>query len=436
MRHFALRSLAAASLLLAACPLAAARRPNYGGTLRVEIGESRALEPAAWPMVFETLVDLDESGRVRPALAASWRRDASGKRWQFRLRPDVKFHDGSPLTAEAAAAELTGNGCAAEAAGEEVVVHCEAPTPLAEFADSRRAISVRAADGSLQGTGPFRLAQWDERHALLTANEEYWGSRPFLDSISFEMLRTARQRVLNLELARADLVELGPGDVRRAMQSSAALWQSAPVTLLALVFEPGHPAAEDARVREALALSIDRPAIVNVLLQKHGEIAGGLLPQWLSGYEMLFETARASQPVTAPALSLVVDTSDGLAKMVADRIAVDTRATGITVRVAAAGQADLRLVRAQVWPPAPAQAFSRLVASLGLPNPPQIPNPGSLEALYSTERAVIEEHRVIPICHLPNLWGATPRLKTWMTRGLERTGEWRWADLWLDASLP
>jgi ABC-type transport system substrate-binding protein len=428
-------------VLLTAARLDAERRPRYGGTLRVEVRAARALEPADWPMVFETLVALDESGRVRPALAVSWKRDAPGKRWQFRLRPNVKFQDGSALTASAAAAVLNGDGWVAAALGEDLIIQTEAPTALADFAGRRRAVYLRGADGALQGTGPYRVAQWEARRAVLAASEDYWDGRPFLDSVVMEMGRTTQQRLLDLELGKADLVELGPSDVRRATQFGAKIWSSAPVTLMALVFEKGRPLAEDARLREALALSIDRGAILNVLLQKHGEAAGGLLPQWLSGYAVLFPTARdatrARELVTgAPVLSLAYDPGDALARMVADRIAVNAREAGIRLLAPAqTGNADLRLVRARIAPVAAGRALAGLAASLGAREFLHVSG-SALEHLYAGERALVDEHRVIPLFHLPEIYGCGPRLNSWSTPGLLRMGEWRLDDLWLDSETP
>ncbi len=442
MRRFACRLLAAASILLAVAPgVEGARRPRYGGTLRVEVREAWALEPAAWQMVFETLVELDESGKVRPALAVSWRHDAASRRWQFRLRSNVKFQDGSPLTAEAVAAALGGNGWLSTAAGGEVVVLCDALTRLPDFADARRAVFLKGADGSLTGTGPFRVMQWEARRAMLTAHEEYWRGRPFLDGVAIEMGGTAQQRLADLELAKAELVEVGPGEVRRAEQFGAKIWTSSPVILMALKFEPGRPAGDNARLREALALSIDRAAILKVLLQKRGEAAGGLLPQWLSGYAGLFATGRdveraRGMAAGAPALALAYDASDGLARAVAERIAVNAREAGIRLAApAAAGNADVSLIRARIAPAVAEQALEGLGAALRLP---ELLHPASpaLEDLYSDERAVVEDYRVIPLFHLPEMYGASPRLHAWATPGLLKTGEWRLEDLWLDAEQP
>src|SRR5438270_8575845 len=96
MRRTAWRLFAAASLIVAA---GGATRPHYGGTLRVQA--SSRLAP-----FFDGLVTFSDSGQILPALATSWRHDAEFKRWEFQLRRGVKFHDGSPLTAEAVAHSL------------------------------------------------------------------------------------------------------------------------------------------------------------------------------------------------------------------------------------------------------------------------------------------------------------------------------------------
>jgi len=118
MRPFALRSLALSSLLLAASGLAATR-PQYDGILHVTTHIApTSLDPAdntqpdsvarrnLTVLLFDTLVVSNARGRLAPALAASWQAEPGNQRWTFLLRRNVKFHDGSPLTADAVAASL------------------------------------------------------------------------------------------------------------------------------------------------------------------------------------------------------------------------------------------------------------------------------------------------------------------------------------------
>src|SRR5579863_5776833 len=100
MKRIPSRWIAAASALVALGMLPAARRPRYGGELRIEMRAAlRSLDPSAdsdpltlgtiaqlTPAVFETLVRFDEHGDPQPCLATSWTHDAARKRWVFTAR--------------------------------------------------------------------------------------------------------------------------------------------------------------------------------------------------------------------------------------------------------------------------------------------------------------------------------------------------------------
>ncbi len=463
MLRISCRLLAAISLLAGLRDNEAAARPRYGGTLRVEMRETvRNLDPGEWPadasaaaakarlvsLIFEPLVRLGTGGQPEPALALSWQHDSTNRHWRFRLRPNVQFDDGSALTVEAAASILHSASVVwqVSTSGNELLIESELPMPdlLFDLSQASKAICLRGADAKLSGTGPFRVARWEPgRSMFLLANEQYWAGRPFLDAVSIEMSRPLREQMVDLELGRADLVEIWPNEVRRLVQRGMRIWTSAPNVLTALAFERGRPATEDPRVREAIALSVDRTAMLNVLLQKQGEPASSLLPQQLSGYAFLFASAfdvqRARKLVagigqTLPPLSLAYDATDPLARPMAERIAVNVREAGLTLQ--ASGQVpspDLRLLRVPIRPPLPEEALSSLLSSLRLTDLWQPTNNQSPEALYASERAVIDSYRVIPLFHLAETFGSSPRLKTWTTPGVLPSGSWRLDDLWLEA---
>lgn len=474
-------------------PVFAATRPHYGGTLRVEMRARLAsLDPREMPsdpadfavaeklisLVFERLVCLDENGRPQPALAIAWQHDAESKRWEFRLRAGVKFHDGAPLTpADVAGAwqQLKGTERLATVSGEWLVIQSEQPTPdlLVELARGHNFIFHLVADGSVVGTGPFRVTEWqpqvarssgsigpasrtpsrDEggtgRRLVLAAFDDHWAGRPFLDSISVEMGVIPQQQLIDLELGKADLIELAPDQVRRASQSGGKTWSSLPVELLALVILHERPAVQDARLRQAFALSIDRAAIWSVLLQKQGELAGGLLPQWLSGYAFLFSTvgdlerakqlrneASATQRASREPIKVVYDFTDSLTRAVAERIAVNAREAGIAVQVAPPGPAsaagyDARLVRLRLGSTDTRTALESLLAALGETTSRPPGAAATPEQLYATERAVVDSYRVVPLVHLPQSCALSARVKNWMPR---RWGSWRLEDVWLDTT--
>jgi len=411
-----------------------------------------ALDPAAADaaplasLVFEPLVRLDANGAPQPCLAISWQHDASAKRWQFNLRPGVKFHDGLAMLSAAVAASLQPAlpGAALTASGDAILIRTGRPEPglLLDLAHNGL-IFAHDAGGGFVGTGPFRVASWEPgRRATLSANADYWGGRAFLDTIEVQMGRGLRDQLVDLEVGKTDVAELGPAELRRASGQGRTVWSSAPVRLIALVFSPGRPA--DPRLREALALSIDRAAMHSVLLQKQGEITAALLPQWLSGYAFAFPTApdlararalAAELPASARSLALGYDPAIAGGRAIAERVAVNARDAGLAVPVSPQNpQSDLALVELRVPSLDAARALAGIVLSAGLEAPqPDGPAP---EALYASERRLLEDFRVIPLFHLPDLYGAAGRIRVFQPPPVARLGEWRWETVWLSGTAP
>jgi ABC-type transport system substrate-binding protein len=217
------------------------------------------------------------------------------------------------------------------------------------------------------------------------------------------------------------------------------------VELFALVFDASRPAVQDARLRQAISLSIDRASIADVILQKQGVSAGGLLPNWISGYGHLFPPASdlphakdllaASGRELSRSMPLVLfyDSGDAEARAVADRVAVNLREVGIKVQVsgqvadgkAKSPAADLRLARHRIAAPDPAAALSDLLNSLGEAAATEMETPGQI---YAAERAPIDAFRVIPLVHVSESYGLSPQVRDWMA---PRWGGWRLENVWL-----
>ena len=284
----------------------------------------------------------------------------------------------------------------------------------------------------------FTIARWEAgRRAVYDADENATGGRPFVDAVEIIMGRSLRDQSNDLELGRADIVELGPGELRR-QAAGRKVWSTAPVRVLALVFAPRF---DDAPVRESLALAVDRSAIHNVLLQRQGEISGALLPAWLSGYAFLFPTAtdvpRARQ-LAAGARPISLGVADPANRPIAERIALNARDAGLRVSVTPpvavtpqAENTDVRLVELRIASADQARELARLAAAVGLPEPARGDSP---EQWYAAERTLLEGFRVIPLIHLPDVYGVAPAVKG--APGLTPLGEWRFENLWLEGARP
>ena len=301
--------------------------------------------------------------------------------------------------------------------------------------------SIETADppqvgpGMADLAGPFAITRWEAgRRAFYAAEENAPGGRPFFDTVDVVMGRSLRDQAADLELGRADVVELGWNEARRAV-AGRRIWTSSPVRVVALVF---GPRLDDKRVREALALAVNRAAIHNVLLQGQGEISGALLPQWISGYAFLFDRAadvkRARELVSAaPAggRSFSLGVEDPALRPVADRIALNGRDVGLSISVVQGAAADVRLTEARVVSRDGARALAALAASFGLPAPARADTP---ETLFAAERTMLDGFHVVPLFHLPVLYGVSPRVKG--GTGITPLGEWRFENLWLEGGRP
>ncbi len=461
MRPSGLLLLVAVSLSLAiAAP--ARTRPHYGGTLRVAIGEAPAsldpaesnrpgnsMLPSLSRLIFDTLVTVDARGQAEPALSPSWQADPSYQRWQFSIRRGVAFHDGTAVSSDAVAASLrTANpDWKVFATGEAVIIECNAPTPYlpAVLALPRYGIAKRTG-GKVVGSGPFAIERWDPGKKLaLSARDDYWGGRAFLDSIEIEMGKSFREQMIALDLGKADLVEVAPDQARHAVLEGRRVESSPPAEWMGLVFTRDVQSAEDGKLREALARSIDREAMNNVLLQGGGEPAGTLLPGWMSGYAFLFPTAidlqgarQARDAVRqAPAWTLGYDASDPLARVIAERIALNARDAGLTIQTTASATADIRLVRMRLPSLDAWVALSELARSLGLPQPKFDGDPlqqtADASRAYAAENTLLQSQRIIPLLHLRTAVALGANVMGWRE---DPDGSWRLQDVWLETGKP
>jgi peptide/nickel transport system substrate-binding protein len=456
MRHFVWRCLVISSVLVAGLAARAESRPQYGGTLHIATRAAlTSLDPAdhSQPdsfarrsltlLVFETLVTIDDAGRPHSVLATSWQASPTDQHWRFRLRRSVRFHDGTLLTPEVAAASLRSANPAWNVTtdGEAVVIDCESSDPelLKEVALPRNAIAKRNTDKP-EGTGPFHIVDWQAGKKLtLAAEEDYWRGRPFLDGIEIEMGRNYRDQITALELGRTELAEVAPEQIHRAALEGRGLVSSEAMELLAVIFTGDAQTAEEKSLREALASSIERGSIRSVLLQGAGQAAAAILPNWISGYGFVFSTdadlprarhARA-QVRAAAAWTLGYDSSDPLARLVAERIALNGKDAGLSLQPTSAARVDLRLLRIPLASADPWLTLAEVAGIAGLPAPKN--KSGSVEDLYATEQAMLATDKIIPLFHLPASYAAAATLKTWNVRP---DGTLSLADAWLGNGRP
>jgi len=312
-RHLAL------TLLLAALGQAA---PAGAQDLRIGIAYSpQTMDPLhsstssndeASLQMFEALARRTPGMSFEPGLAEGWTQ-TDALNWEFRLRPGVRFHDGTPFTAEHVVASIARAGqssgpspyslyvrdiAAVEVDGPlRLRIRTREPFPLLiPYLNRVHIIGGPAEPGGSSapppGTGPFRYVAFRPGERLeLRRNETYWGEAPAWERVTFRVITNGPSR--DAALLAGDLdVAADPGSAMRerlAANSRITLHGGPGSTIVYLGMDQQSevPSAlrgatrnpfQDPRVREALSIALDREALTARILRGGGVPAEQPLP--------------------------------------------------------------------------------------------------------------------------------------------------------------
>ncbi len=262
-------------------------------------------------LIFDPLVRKDAHFHLQPWLATSWlRRDPLT--WIFHLRPGVRFTDGHALTSADVAWSIRSmtNGSIVTAKGGAfkaitavetpdpltVIVHTSTPLPSLLFNLSDGLFGVvengAGADEGLHplGSGPFRfVSQVQDKDVILERNPAYWAGAPSptIQRVRFEVVPDTITAALEMEKGSADAESnLLTMDMVHALGDHAAKSRHPHLAIATgpgdrvdyLNFNVQDPALRDPRVRRAIALAMDRPALIAALWRGHARLADTLLP--------------------------------------------------------------------------------------------------------------------------------------------------------------
>jgi oligopeptide transport system substrate-binding protein len=317
----------------------AAPQGRRGGTLAVALLDPGPLDPASADgledevvlgNLFDGLTAIDPSGAVRPSVAASWAGGPALRRWEFHLRPEARWSDGSPVRSgdflfawqrladprtrpsppPAARALLDGvTGYRSFAAGKaRSIAGLQAPDPatlvvqldhpLADLPALVAALPLSPLPAALVrpdpagylarpvGNGPFRLAAPPRpgRSLTLDRNPAWWGAPALLDKVGVHLVPDEQTAWLELQDGQVSFAPVPPDQLpaARTVYGRSADGRSAPGLLdgptLAtwhLTFNLRSRPAGDARWRQAVSLAIDRDRLAATLA---GTPATGLVP--------------------------------------------------------------------------------------------------------------------------------------------------------------
>jgi peptide/nickel transport system substrate-binding protein len=283
--------------------------------------------------IFEPLVSQDAKQALEPGLAESWKA-VNDTTWEFKLRKGVKFFDGSPFTADDVLATLkrvpnvprSPSSFASFIAGVEfekvddhtILAKTKTPAPLVPTNLSTFGIVSKACAESMTtedynankcqgGTGPFKLVEFKPGdRVVMERNDNFYGKKADWGRVTFRFLTAAPTRVAALLAGDVDVIEgVPPTDMAR-LQSDRNVSVVQELSNRVIYFhldhfrqnspfitaKDGSPIKNpllDRRVREALSKAINRPAIVERIMEKQAVPAEQVLPKIFYGTSKTLE---------------------------------------------------------------------------------------------------------------------------------------------------
>ncbi|MDV3128015.1 ABC transporter substrate-binding protein [Mycobacterium sp. 21AC1] len=326
--------------------------------------------------VFDTLVEPDENLQMRPALAKSWEVSPDQLTWTFHLREGVKWHDGTPLTADDVVfsyrriidEQLTNvdkfsavtDVAAPDPATVRITVKHPTPNLLTNLGGFKGMAIVQRRNvesGQIAthpiGTGPFAFASRRSGDSItLKANPDYWAGPPKISGVTFRFISEPSTALSALQAGEIDWTDSIPpqrvAQLRDDDSLALAVTQSNDYWYLAL--NEARAPWNDVRVRQAIAYAIDRDAIAAATSYRTATVNQLAIPQgnpWYTGYDRYRYDISAAEKLlseagTSPQHLDMLVTSEYPETVTAAQIIADNLAPlGITV--------DIRTVDFATW---------------------------------------------------------------------------------------
>jgi len=393
--------------ILAFALLAAPAVP--AATLRIaSANDPQSLDPHAVALlyqsrvafqIYESLVGRDRDFKLEPALAVSWQ-PVDPRTWRFKLRPNVRFHDGSPFTADDAvfsieralaknsqrAFQLGGVTGVRKVDALTIDVALAAPDVVLPdklifigmmskaWAQKHDVVQPQAYDARQEtyavrhanGTGPYKLESYEsDRQVVLVANDAWWGKRGDVDRAVYVVIQSDATRLAALASRQVDFVIDPPfQDVGRLKRDpQARVTETADIGTQYLGFDQFHdelPGSglkgrnpfKDLRVRQAVAHAIDADAIVAKVLRGQGAPTGSYVSKLVDGYDPALDKRLPYDPAKARALLKDAGYADGFSTGL-DCVAITWRAAACQAIAGMLAQVGVKVT----FTPSPAAQF-------------------------------------------------------------------------------
>jgi peptide/nickel transport system substrate-binding protein len=280
-------SLLTAATLSAECGGHGRPAAPSGATLRIGMGQTPGTSPVMGQrqlmqnLTQESLLRAGEDGRMQPGLAESWRSGSDGRSLVIKLRPNVTFHDGSPLDAAVVAGllpELLRSSMGQIASDIDRITAVDRASIEISF-KRPSSFLLEALEGSIYrgqfGTGPFVPSGATE----LKANPGYYLGRPGIEHITLTAYPNVRAAWADLLRDRLDMLYEVGSDALQSLEGSKSVKTFTFVRhyQYVIAFNSRSPKLKSASARRALNEAVDRATVIREGLNGQGIASSGLI---------------------------------------------------------------------------------------------------------------------------------------------------------------
>jgi len=304
--------------------------------------------------IFDRLINQDEKQRLKPGLATSWK-PIDDLTWEFKLRPGVKYHDGSDFNADDVVCSFkrapdvpnSPSGFGTYTKGKTVVkvddltVHFKTAQPYPLMGNDVSTVPIVSdsvgcgatteefnSGKAAVGTGPFKFVSYKPGEAIvMSRNDNYWGGKPTWTELHMRSIKSGPSRVAALLAGDVDMIAGVPTTDIETLKSNKKLQLSQGVSNRVIYlhldqFRENSPFVKangggaiknpllDVRVSKAISMAINRDAIVDRVMEGVAIKAGQLLPEGFFGVSSKLEPV-AYDPKGAKALLAAAGYPDG-----------------------------------------------------------------------------------------------------------------------------
>jgi peptide/nickel transport system substrate-binding protein len=270
-----------------------------------------ATDRASYSLVNGTFFRVNAEGEVDPDLAEDLTFNADFTSATVKLRPDLMFSDGSPLTSADVAAtwqyflttqgsvlgSVTGRVASVTATDDSTVeVAFKGPFPSFREASANPGLGVFPAASLADPeffkqpvtSGPYRVVSgWASNKLELEANEHYWGPKPLVGAITLTVIEDANSAVSQLQSGQVDFAaDLPPNFISQIKDTPDLTVENTPVFgFYDIRFWNQAGPFSDPNMRKAVSAALDREAIVKSIWGEDNEPQAGFWPRTMEGYD-------------------------------------------------------------------------------------------------------------------------------------------------------